>query len=41
VRERKTTGDLRLICQMMAGCSSTAGALLAGTLPDWDVERTS
>jgi hypothetical protein len=36
VRERKTAGDLRLICQMMAGCSSTAGALLTGTLPSWD-----
>lgn len=30
VRERKTKGDLTLILQMMAGCSSTAGALLTG-----------
>jgi hypothetical protein len=36
VRERKTAGDLRLICRMLAGCSSTAGALLVGTLPSWD-----
>jgi hypothetical protein len=36
VRERKTASDLKLICQMMAGCSSTATALLTGTLPDWD-----
>jgi hypothetical protein len=36
VRERKTAGDMRLICQMMAGCSSTADALLTGTLPSWD-----
>jgi hypothetical protein len=36
IRERKTAGDLKLICQMMAGCSSTAGALLTGTLPTWD-----
>jgi hypothetical protein len=36
VRERKTGGDLNLICQMLAGCSSTAAALLAGQLPDWD-----
>jgi hypothetical protein len=36
VRERNTAGDLKLICQMMAGCSSPAGALLTGTLPTWD-----
>src|SRR5262249_40431067 len=36
IRERKSAGDLKLICQMMAGCSSTAGALLAGTPPRWD-----
>jgi len=36
IRVRKTAGDLRLICQMMAGCSSTATALLTGTLPSWD-----
>jgi hypothetical protein len=28
VRERKTAGDLLLICQMLAGCSTTASALL-------------
>jgi hypothetical protein len=36
VRERKTAGDLHLICTMLAGCSSTAAAFLAGQLPDWD-----
>jgi hypothetical protein len=33
VRERKTAGDLRLICQMLAGCSTKAAALLANALP--------
>jgi hypothetical protein len=33
VRERKTAGDLLLICQMLAGCSTTASALLANALP--------
>ena len=33
VRERKRAGDLRLICQMLAGCSTTAAAYLAGQLP--------
>ena len=36
VRERKTAGDLKLICQMMAGCSSTASALLTNVLPAKD-----
>jgi hypothetical protein len=36
VRVRKSAGDLRLLCQMMAGCSSAAGALLTGKLPSWD-----
>jgi hypothetical protein len=36
VRERKHQGDLKLICQMLAGCSTTAAAYLAGQLPDWD-----
>jgi hypothetical protein len=33
VRERKTAGDLLLICQMLAGCSTTASALLTDALP--------
>jgi hypothetical protein len=33
VRERKTAGDLLLICQMLAGCSTTASALLTTALP--------
>ena len=33
VRERKRVGDLRLICQMLSGCSTTAAAYLAGQLP--------
>jgi hypothetical protein len=36
VRERKTAGDLLLICQMLAGCSTTASALLANALPPAD-----
>jgi hypothetical protein len=36
IRERKHAGDLKLICQMLAGCSTTAAAYLAGQLPDWD-----
>jgi hypothetical protein len=36
VRERRRAGDLRLICQMLAGCATTAAAYLAGQLPDWD-----
>jgi hypothetical protein len=33
VRERKTAGDLLVICQMLAGCSTTASALLTSALP--------
>jgi hypothetical protein len=33
VHERKTAGDLLLICQMLAGRSTTASALLTNTLP--------
>jgi hypothetical protein len=33
VRERKTAGNLLLICQMLAGCSTTASALLTNALP--------
>jgi hypothetical protein len=33
VRERKTAGDLLVICQMLAGCSTTASALLTNALP--------
>jgi hypothetical protein len=36
VRERKRKGDLTLICQMLAGCATTAAAYLAGELPDTD-----
>jgi hypothetical protein len=36
VREKKRTGDLRQICQMLSGCSTTAAAFLGGVLPDWD-----
>jgi hypothetical protein len=33
VRARKTAGDLLLICQMLAGCATTASALLTNALP--------
>jgi hypothetical protein len=33
VRKCKRVGDLRLICQMLSGCSTTAAAYLAGLLP--------
>ena len=36
VRERKTAGDLLLICQMLAGCSTTASDLLTQALPPAD-----
>jgi len=36
IRVRKNAGDLKLICQMLAGCSTTAAAYMAGALPDWD-----
>lgn len=35
-REQKVRGDLTLICQMLAGCASTAAAYLADVLPDTD-----
>ncbi len=36
IRERKHAGDLKQICQMLAGCTTTAAAYLSGQLPDWD-----
>lgn len=33
IREKREKGDLRLICQMLAGCSTKAAALLASALP--------
>ena len=33
MRERRAAGDLRLICQMLAGCSTKAAALLANAFP--------
>ena len=36
IRERKHKGDLKLIRQMLAGCSATAAAYMAEQLPDWD-----
>jgi hypothetical protein len=36
IRERKNQGNLKLICQMLAGCSTTAAAYLAGALPEED-----
>lgn len=36
VRERKRREDLKLICQMLSGCSTTAAAYLAGQLPEHD-----
>jgi hypothetical protein len=36
VREHKYAGNLTLICQMLAGCSTTAAAYIAGQLPGWD-----
>jgi hypothetical protein len=36
VREKQHAGDLRLICQMLTGCSTTAAAYLANRLPDTD-----
>ena len=36
VRTRKVAGDLRLLCQMLAGCSTTAAAYLVGQLPESD-----
>jgi hypothetical protein len=36
VRERKRHGDVRLLCQMIAGCATTVAAYLAGHLPEYD-----
>jgi hypothetical protein len=36
VREKKYAGDLKLICQMLTGCATTAAAYLANRLPDTD-----
>jgi hypothetical protein len=36
VREKKRQGNLKLICQMLSGCSTTAAAYLAGLLPEHD-----
>lgn len=36
VREKKRLGDLEHICQMVAGCSTTAAAYLVGELPPTD-----
>jgi hypothetical protein len=36
VRERRRTGDLTLLCQMIAGCSTSAAAFLTRVLPSQD-----
>lgn len=36
VRERRTAGNLKLLCQMITGCSTSAAAYLGQTLPEWD-----
>ena len=36
VRERRRTGDLTLLCQMIAGCSTSAAAFLNQVLPSED-----
>jgi hypothetical protein len=36
VRERRRTGDLTLLCQMIAGCSTSAAAFLTQVLPTGD-----
>jgi hypothetical protein len=36
VRERKRQGNVRLLCQMIAGCATSAAAYLAGELPETD-----
>jgi hypothetical protein len=36
VREHKHAGNLTRICQMLAGCSTTAAAYLSGQLPEHD-----
>jgi hypothetical protein len=35
-RHHKVKGELTLLCQMLAGCATSAAAFLAGDLPDWD-----
>jgi hypothetical protein len=35
-RHRKVKGELTLLCQMLAGCATSAAAFLAGDLPDLD-----
>jgi hypothetical protein len=39
VRERRRAGDLKLLCQMIAGCSTRAAAFLTQALPQQD-DRT-
>jgi hypothetical protein len=36
VRERRRAGDLKLLCQMIAGCSTSAAAFLTQVLPQQD-----
>jgi hypothetical protein len=36
VRERRRAGDLTLLCQMIAGCSTSAAAFLSQVLPQQD-----
>jgi hypothetical protein len=36
VRERRRAGDLTLLCQMIAGCSTSAAAFLSQVLPSQD-----
>jgi hypothetical protein len=36
VRERRRSGDLTLLCQMIAGCSTSAAAFLTQVLPSQD-----
>jgi hypothetical protein len=36
VRERRRAGDLKLLCQMIAGCSTSAAAFLTQVLPTGD-----
>jgi hypothetical protein len=35
-RHRKIKGEFTLLCQTLAGCSTSAAAFLMGELPDWD-----
>lgn len=36
VREKKRLEDLKLVCQMLSGCSTTAAAYLEEQLPEHD-----